>query len=423
MSQTRVAHPLLPLITWLLSSFCALPAVALPPVPNAQGRPGAVVPIHDPGGHALDHFRAALKRAKKRQGQARIAFYGASHTAADIWTGELRRRLQDRFGDAGHGFVFPVRWNAGYRHQDLVVESSKNWLVGRHKRDDPCGDFGCSGLVATSADPTDFAIVHTTVDNPNGRKANHLELWIRTAPDGGTLLVDLDGQVERISTRAETVTALFHVWRKADSGHTLRIAPVGDGPVTIYGMVVERTEPGVIIDQLGIPGMRADILLHWQEDVWRDQIERRKPDLVVLAYGTNDVGDEDEPIEVYADTWRKVLIRLREAVPNASCLLVGPTDRLGKDPQGNKRTFPRTEAVIATQKRIAAELGCGQWDAQAAMGGPGSMTRWRRARLAQRDDVHLDRAGYTWLAELFEAELLREPKPMRKTGQKVRRHK
>lgn len=424
MRQPRARATYLHLIAWLLSCLCVLPAVALPPVPHAEGRPGAVTAIHDPGGHALDQFRAALKRAAKRQGQARIAFYGASHTAADLWTGELRRRLQDRFGDAGHGFVFPVRWNAGYRHQDLVVESSKNWLVWRHKRDDPCAisDFGCSGLVATSADPTDFAIVHTTVDNEHGRRANRLELWVRTAPDGGTLLVDLDGHVERISTRADAVEAVFHVWRTTDAGHTLRIAPVGDGPVTIYGMVIERTAPGVIIDQLGIPGMRADILLHWQESVWRDQIERRKPDLVVLAYGTNDVGDEDEPIEVYADTWRKVLGRLRQAVPDASCILVGPTDRLGKDPQGEKRTFPRTAAVIQTQKRIAAELGCGQWDAQAAMGGPGSMTRWRRARLAQSDDVHLNRAGYTWLAELFEAELLREPLPVSKPGKKVRRH-
>lgn len=404
---------------WLAVLLAVLPSLtgqAAPPNPQAHGRPGVAVPVRDPGGHALDAFRAALKRVGKHKGQARLAIYGASHTAADLWTGELRRRLQDRYGDAGHGFVFPIRWNVGYRHQDLQVESSRGWLVWRHKKDDPqpIGDFGYAGLAATSADPADEAVVRTTVDNEHGRLASRLELWVRTAPDGGTLLVDVDGKVEKIATVSDKPQAAFHVWKVRDGAHTLRIAPAGDGPVTIYGMVMERAVSGVIVDQLGIPGMRADIQLHWQEDTWRDQIRRRHPDLVVLAYGTNDVGDDDEPIETYADTWRKVLTRLKTAVPQASCLLVGPTDRLGKDALGHKRTLPRTEAVIATQQKIAAEFGCGHWDAQAAMGGPGSMTAWRKAKLAATDDVHLDRAGYAWLAELFEAALLRHPKATRR---------
>jgi lysophospholipase L1-like esterase len=398
------------------ATILAVPRQAPGPVVHANGRPGVAVPVRDPGGHALDAFRAALKRASKRKGQARIAFYGASHTAADLWTGELRRRLQDRFGDAGHGFVFPIRWNLGYRHQDLQVESSKGWLVWRHKKDDPqpVGDFGYAGLTATSADPNDFAVVRTTVDNEHGRLAARLEVWTRTAPDGGTLLVEVDGRLEKVPTRSTKTEAVFHVWKVRDGPHVVRIAPAGDGPVTIYGMVFERLLSGVILDQLGIPGMRADILTHWLEQTWSDQIVRRHPDLVVLAYGTNDVGDDDEPIEVYADTWRKVLTRVRKAVPEASCLLVGPTDRLAKDALGHKHTLPRTEAVIATQQKIAAEFGCGHWDAQAAMGGPDSMAKWRKAHLATADDVHLDHAGYTWMAELFEAALLHEPRATRR---------
>ena len=73
---------------WLLG--VAWGALARPPrvvPPGARGRPGALVAIHDPGGHALDAFHAALNRAARRKGQVRIAFYGASHTAADLWTG------------------------------------------------------------------------------------------------------------------------------------------------------------------------------------------------------------------------------------------------------------------------------------------------------------------------------------------------
>jgi lysophospholipase L1-like esterase len=213
-----------------------------------------------------------------------------------------------------------------------------------------------------------------------------------------------------ISTRGEGVEPKFHTWNLAKGQHTLRVAPAGDGPVTVYGMVLELTTSGVILDQLGIPGMRADIVLRWQEDTWGAMLARRKPDLVVLAYGTNDIGDVDEPIETYMETWRKVLTRLKNVNPTGSCLLVGPTDRLGRDELGHKRTLPRTAAVIAAQQQIAAQFGCGHWDAAAAMGGPGAMKRWQRAHLATADDVHLTRDGYTWLAELFEFALLREPR-------------
>jgi lysophospholipase L1-like esterase len=389
----------------LLLLCCVLP---LP----AWGLPGELTPIVDASGKAMRPWLRALERARKRTGQARIAVFGASHTAADLWTGELRRRLQETEGEAGHGFVFPVRWNAGYRHQDAVVESSKGWSVLRYKAGDslpPVIDGGYCGLVAQSGDPADFAKVSTTHDNSLGRKVDRIEVWLRTGPAGGTLLVDIDGKVERVASRSTTVEPVFHVWRVPDGGHTVTLMPAGDGVVTLYGVVMERSAPGVVLDQLGIPGMRASIVLHWQAEVWHAMMQRRKPDLIVFAYGTNDVGDIDEPIEQYRRTWQQVLTRLRAAAPKAACVLVGPTDRLAAADTGRKQSLPRTPAVIAVQREVAQQFGCGAWNAQAAMGGPGAMEVWQRAGLATKDDVHLTRDGYERLAELFEHALRHPP--------------
>jgi len=388
-------------------------ALARPPrvaPPGAHGRPGAFVPITDPTGHALDAFRTAMGRAARRKGQVRIAFYGASHTAADLWTGELRRLLQDRVGDAGHGFVFPVRWNVGYRHQDLVVESSAGWRVDRHRASSASvSDLGVAGLAMTSNDPLEYALVRTTRDSPYGALASRVTLWFRTDVAGGDVAVDIDGKVSIVTTRAAAAGVKSRTWSLHDEAHTIRFSPVGNGVVTLFGLALDRGVPGAIVDQLGIPGMRAEIVLHWNEAIWKQMLHDRAPDLVVLAYGTNDVGDVDEPAEVYASTWRQVLGRVRNALPGAACLIVGPTDRLGKDGEGNRRTMPRTPSVIATQQQVAAEFGCGHWDAQATMGGPGAMVDWQRAGLAAADDVHLKRDGYGWLAELLAYALLREP--------------
>ena len=221
-------------------------------------------------------------------------------------------------------------------------------------------------------------------------------------PGGGHWWLDLDGQ--RHILDGGQAAAKVRQWDLPDSAHVLRLQPAGDGPVGLYGVVLERSSGGVVIDQLGIPGMRAEVHLHWQGQVWAEQLARRAPDLVVLAYGTNDVGDPQSAAD-YAAEWLRVLQRVRAAAPQAACVLVGPTDRLAKDDRGHWQPFARTPEVIAVQRRVAAQMGCGHWDAVAVMGGQGSMERWRRAGLAARDGVHLNRAGYTRLAELFDAAL------------------
>lgn len=375
------------------------PAVEVPTAPLGQ-----LEPIFDPSGRALQPWHAALSRVLEQKATARIAFYGASHTAADLWTGELRRRLQSRYGDGGHGFVLPTRFNPGYRHQDLIVESSKGWQVLRHRRDDAAaiGSYGLAGMVMLSGDPTEWAALRTTLDNPQGRRYDRLQVWIAPQPSGGHWWLDVDGQ--RHVLDGALGAAKVRQWDLPDSGHSLRLQPAGDGPVGLFGVVIERAAGGVILDQLGIPGMRAGVHLHWQEQVWAEQLARRVPDLVVLAYGTNDVGDPQSAAD-YAVEWQRVLLRVRAAAPQAACLIVGPTDRLAKNERGRWQPFPRTPEVIAVQKRVAVQAGCGHWDAVAVMGGQGSMDKWRRAGLAAPDGVHLNRAGYTRFAELLDAAL------------------
>ena len=391
------------------------------PTLDFHNRPGVLVPLEDRSGHALAAFAAALARLKNEKNQVHVAFYGASHTAADLWTGDLRRIWQVRWGESGHGFFLPARWNPGYRQQDLVVESSKGWIVDRHKGVDGAtavGDFGYAGLTMTSNDPQDFAEFHTTRDNDLGRKWSHLELWLRKQPQGGDLKVEIDGKTETLVTRQATAAVHFADFFLDDAPHSVRISPVGNGPVTLYGAVVERKFAGIQLDNLGIPGMRADIQLHWLMDTWQQMIQRRKPDLVVFAYGTNDVGDEDEPIASYLQTWRHLLVRYKTAVPDASCLMIGPTDRLVKGSDHHKHTAPRTPAVIAAQKQIAAEFGCGYWDAWAAMGGDGSMQRWTKAHLTAHDGVHLNAAGYQWLAEMLDWAVRDALEPVRNVAAK-----
>ncbi len=380
--------------------------MAHPRLHPVQAGLGIATAISDPSGKALAQWHAALGAVVAGKAIARIAFYGASHTAADLWTGELRRRLQERYGEGGHGFVLPSRWNIGYRHQDIVVQASPGWLAPRHLQVDGAaiGDFGLAGVRMDSGDPAQFAELRTTESSLRGRSFDHLQLWWRSDPAGGDLTLTIDGTTEIIATKGP-VAVQRRQWQLPDMAHVVRLQPVGNGNVAVYGAVIEKGTHGVVVDQLGIPGMQAGILQHWAFEPWAQQVAWRKPDLVVLAYGTNDVAEVEQTQEHYAQIWRQVLAQVRKAAPQAACIIVGPTDRLGKDKSGHWTTLPRMPAVIATQIKVAAELGCGHWDAQAAMGGAGAMLSWQAAGLATRDHVHLTKQGYVRLAELFDTAL------------------
>ncbi|MCA9600528.1 MAG: hypothetical protein KC417_00810, partial [Myxococcales bacterium] len=62
---------------------------------------------------------------------------------------------------------------------------------------------------------------------------------------------------------------------------------------------MEGEEPGVVVDALGVNGARAKNQLWWDDASFRAELAKRDPALVALAYGTNESGDDDVPIETY----------------------------------------------------------------------------------------------------------------------------
>jgi lysophospholipase L1-like esterase len=129
--------------------------------------------------------------------------------------------------------------------------------------------------------------------------------------------------------------------------------------------------------------------------------------LVVLAYGTNESGDES-PLEDYERDLRAVVKRMRDTVPEASCLLIGPSDR---PMQVEERVFEdrtRTARLIEVQHRVALEHGCGFFDLVAFQGGALSMLQWAASdpAYASQDHIHYTRVGYQRLGEVLLSALL-----------------
>ncbi len=346
------------------------------------------------GAGPLQHFHAALAAlaSGERADSVRVVWLGDSHTAADFWTDAVRKQLGARYGVGGPGFVY-IGLNR-YRHASLAIEVDGKWsqLPSQPASSSPLKDptLGLGGLrtAPVSAD----ARVRLRLREGALKGQAHWSLWYRMPDAASRLGVSLGGDERRVAARR--VGEVEQLKLSGPASAALSIARRGGQP-ELLGLTVEGSEPGVVLDTLGINGARAATALAWGRESFVTALKTRAPSLVVLAYGTNEAG-ANTPVERYREHFSALMGRIREAAPETSCALFGPTDWV----RGG-RTLPRVVEIDALQRVVAQELGCAYFSTFEAMGGEESALRWSREvpPLAAQDLIHLTPKGYQRLGE------------------------
>ena len=372
------------------------PAFLASPKPRGRGIVNAA---------ALENFFRALAQSRSRP--VRVLHYGDSHVAADILTAFIRNSLQSDFGDGGAGYLTPANPFSTQR-RNVTTRASNGWTfdgIGRREsaRD---GFYGLAGI-SLSAERAG----ETLTLNAPGR---HYEIFYLQRPGGGRFSVHTDGPDVDIATQAEVPTPGYYAFVGAGAGaHDVEIRTLDDKPVRILGVVAERTA-GVVYDVLGLNGARLRRWEDWSSLLLADNLRRRQPALVVLAYGTNEVSDTDWTPENYTRLLANVIRRVRQAVPEASVLVIGPPERADKE-----LAAERLPALIAAQRRAAEANGAAFWSAYDAMGGAGTLENWVAAKWAQPDRIHFSRNGYQRLGALFYEDLRAAYQPRQKSSRRL----
>ena len=359
--------------------------------------------IEVPTAKALLGFRTALSDTRSSGSTAitRILHYGDSHVASDLLTGPLRQHFQLEFGDGGPGFVSLA--SPLYQTPTVTRSATNGWTatgLRRPKMNQLCA-CGLLGLGLTASELGERAWITAHCLN--------FDVYFLSRPGGGTVDLLLDGQPYEtglsLDSDEEQATYAF-VDCPDDSLHTLEIRVASGGWVTVLGVAPERDGPGVVYDSLGVNGARATNLLGWDANVLESNLERRGPDLIVIAYGSNEVTDADFDLRKYQSEFLDVLLRFRRAAPRTSLLVVSPPDRAVRE-RGRWVTAPAMRGLVAAQRLAALEAGAAFWNLFEAMGGDSSIDRWATGaqRLAQPDRVHLTRAGYRAVADALYRQL------------------
>jgi hypothetical protein len=94
-------------------------------------------------------FFLQLDAISEQDKKVAIVHIGDSHIQADFLTGEVRRRLQACFGNAGRGFVFPYRIANSGGALDVRFTHTGTWQYCSILREYASHDMGAAGFTVT----------------------------------------------------------------------------------------------------------------------------------------------------------------------------------------------------------------------------------------------------------------------------------
>jgi lysophospholipase L1-like esterase len=391
---------------FLSSLLAAAQAAASPP-------PAAAPPPATPalsGREALAPFYAKLREARDRP--VHILQIGDSHTSADAISNGLRAPLQARFGDAGRGVLAPGRPYQNYVTWNVTASQSAGWSVTSWNAPG-AAPLGLSGF--TQGTSRAGETIGLAADAPE-HAFDRLTVCAVTGPGMGTLSLRLGETGESWPLEAPVRGAACHSIAASAPVQAAMIVTADDRPVAITSLAISRQGGGIIVSNLGQIGAQLANFARSDERVLRAELGTYRPDLIVLAFGTNEGFDRRLVMADYEAGLRAQVARLRRlAGPGVPILIVGPPAVLGRNAERNAgdcgagwyvpALLPR---IREAQRALARAQGLAFWDWERAMGGRCAAGAWHAAGLMRDDHIHFNRDGGGRIGRMLLADLIGE---------------
>lgn len=366
-----------------------LPTLSILPSPLPLNE----ITIEDEQGELAPFYQlvASLLRGERKD-SLRILVYGDSNITADWITGGLRRTLQEKWGDAGHGFVALGSPWPGYVHIDVNHRAAQpGWAIYAVSTK-PLSDhrYGFAGIAIQSTSPHARTWIETAGSlSPVGQHVSQIGIHYLKGPKLGSFRILIDGRiVQTIDTEAARFSAGYTQVETNDGPHRITFESISLRPIRLFGATMERTSAGIVVDSAGIAASVTATMLRQDPEILRQTLQQRAPDLIILAHGTFDVAPWNTE-EQHRSSIRSWIARLREALPKVAILILSPVDHRG--PLNDSRGSPQFAAK--EKRKIAEENHVAFWDLRAAMGGDHAIQKFRIHHMADPDQIHLNKKG------------------------------
>ncbi|KGO97244.1 GDSL-type esterase/lipase family protein [Flavobacterium enshiense] len=420
------------------------------------------------GENAISNTKALEKFFEKlyllettKTGKVRVVHIGDSHIQADLFTGVIRKNLQEKFGNGGLGFSFPhnlARTNGSYF---MRYSSNADWNTHKITKERNGSPVGLSGISLTTKSKG-FAVEINVKDNNyqfNTMKivtpGNAAQFDMATSSKTIVLESNVPKKIvhkikngEAISTIADKYNISVAELKKANglksdkirAGKTLKIPtnemqkrsvkhsefiplPLTQDAAThsfysetlmdkIYlipnksastfalnGLIFEKNEPGITYSAIGVNGAKASD--YNKCPMFFDQVPALEADLIIVSLGTNETFDK-MPVQDYMNQLSTFLSNIKAKNPNAEVLVMSTPPSLLYRRSLNR--FADDYARAINNQAVAGNHA--SWDLFAIMGGMYGVNRNYRQGLMSGDKVHYTKAGYEKQGALFSQALI-----------------
>lgn len=353
----------------------------------------------------LQDFYRKLDEVKSgKRDKVTVLHVGDSHIQGDYFSGAIRTGLQEIFGNAGRGLVFPYSLAKTYAPADLSSSSDISWVPKRNFFHEDSIPLGVSGYAIVCNNDA-FQLRMGLKPGSTGNEFDRVCVLHGNDSTCYSLGVYRD---DAGSLREMGVIDCFDTTMGAWSQHTVNLdtrvnefvlKPVKTGDKQyqsrIYGFILENSEDkGILYHTAGVGA--SQLVNFTRTSLFVEQSAALQPDLVIFSLGTNESYNHWFDTAAYQRLIEKVVGDLRAKSPGTAFLFTTPPDIV------YKYQYPRyMDAVCRTIRRASLPAGFAVWDLNYVMGGRGSMKQWHASGLAQNDHIHFKSGGYQLQGKMF----------------------
>lgn len=337
-----------------------------------------------------------------------IVHLGDSHIQAGYYSGKVMRLFHERFGNAGRGWVAPLKLSKTNEPDDYFISSAaKEWVAGRTIQHVKKCPVGIGGIGIQSVSPSINLDLIIAPNNGAGYDFNRAILYrggksMPMLPAGASKGL-VDAHLAGGSGEMDVVADTFYLSRLTDTLqlHSTRrkqgtdqLLPASSFKNVYYGFNLTNGNPGILYHSIGVNGA---MFINYTDENYIRQLALLKPSLLIVSLGTNETFGRRFNRDEFAGQVDAFVSLAKKYMPETAILLTTPPECYKRTYVNKKRTYVRnsnTQIAAKVIVDIARKDSVACWDLFAATGGKNSCTKWYKNGLMGRDRIHFSKEGY-----------------------------
>ena len=317
---------------------------------------------------------------------------GDSHIQADIETSVIRNELQNYFGNAGRGLVFPYQVAKTNAPSDILSSTKSSWKNNRVARIDTLITCGVSafGIESQTISPE----FNLELRNNNGNKDYFDKVDVFMGGKISEILLEYNDSLSE--NNCYPIAPEFAQFRLKSNTSGFRLTFPTTDTIQFYGASLEKSNTGgIIYHSIGANGAKYS---DFNKTVrfWK-QLNKLKADCYIISLGTNEAQDPNLTADAFLVDVKITVKKLRQISPDACIILTTPPVSYYKKHRPNQSLEVITEALIdyCNQNNLV------YWDLFHASKGLEGAKTWKATQFLRSDLVHFSREGYILQGNLF----------------------